>query len=164
MYPPGFAPYQRVSVETYITSAAEDAAQGKKWARKSHWADPNHWGECQYESTQRRWVAKALSLLGLGPVSQQEEAVVSQVLSVALLWLNMVREQILQTCSLRIWGEQVIHVYGKMPFNQKTRQRRLLILGTQAGLWGEVFYWERGRLHTDERFQWGGMRDPPRLE
>ena len=97
-------------------------------------------------------------------MSQQEEAVVSQVLSVALMWLNIAREQILQTCSLRIRGKQVIHVYGKIPFNQKTRQRRLLILGTQAGLWGEVFYWEKGRLHTDERFRWGRTRDPPKLE
>lgn len=161
VYPEGFAPYQRCTAAHAIDCAATDAANGRRWVRQSYYGQ-NERGFCHYESTQRRWLEKTLLMLGLNPSRSVSEGEICLLLGISVMALRQARIRLESTRNYRKIGELILRSYGRIPFNARAKQRRLLALGHQAGLWGEPWYWEHGRLHRIERFQPSGNRDPPK--
>ncbi len=153
LYPPGYAPYQRVPVlalspegsvvldeenksprglrsfERGLFQAALDARERVAWARDSRGGAPECWW-----STQRRRLEVALLLTGISKsLSDRIRERIASVLGVALL---LVREQARrEPHGYHEKGTAVSKVLSRMAGGRQ-RSLRLLFAGSLVGLWG----------------------------
>ena len=160
--------------EGTIFDAAQDAARGRKWAEISEQYDQAgqlqrlDWNpsSCPAElspasrSTQKRWLLWGLHLLGLLTAqSARLRGLIAEALAINQLHL---REQVeVAKGSWRAKGQAVCAVLSLIPLRADLHER-MMACGTEAGLWGPVYFWQRRgqqlRLHP---FRPGGTRDPP---
>ena len=160
--------------EGTIFEAAQDAARGRKWAEISEQYDragqPQRldWdpSACPRElspasrSTQKRWLLWGLHLLGLmatQPARLRE--LIAEALAINLLHL---REQVeVAKGDWQAKGQAVCAVLSSIPLRSDLHER-MMVCGTEAELWGPVYFWDWRRRQLLRRpFRKGGTRDPP---
>ena len=152
IYPPGYAPYQRVPVlslaadggvildekdktrsglsafEDSVFQAALDARERKGWARSSAGAAARCW------STQRRHLERSLSLTGIAKeIDKRTREQISTVLSVPLLVIREQSQKELAGYQKR--GAAVSKVLAAV-HRGRSCALRLLLAGHLAGGWG----------------------------
>jgi hypothetical protein len=178
VYPPGYAPYQRVPVlalspdgaailgedqkaakgpavfEGSIFGAALDARRRRAWARSSEGGAPERWW-----STQGRHLDLALRLTGISrSVSERTRELVAAVLGVALLFLREGAREELHGYHER--GTAVSKILSKVRGGRQ-RALRLLVAGHLVGCWGRPRSSDRrGRTLEDLPFPVSGTPAP----
>ena len=153
IYPPGYAPYQRVPVLTLsadgapilgnddkarshleafdgsVFQAALDARRHQAWARNSDDGVPERWW-----STQRRHLDLAVDLTGISKaIDESTRQKISTVLGVPLLLLREESQKPL--CGYHDRGSAVSKVLATVHHGSQ-RAFRLLLAGHLAGRWG----------------------------
>jgi len=146
LYPPGFAPYLRGSLEAEpsVFSAASDAAEGKAWPRPPFTLGAQSW------RTQTRKIVFAGTLLGLGDVGPWCSDVVAQALEVPLHVHGKAAKEF-ATGGYRCRGQAVMRVIAEVSAAAQRRSRSsttpLYNAGFVTGVWGRA--WHVGRAGDD---------------
>ncbi len=157
LYPPGYAPYQRRPVAEVGTdghplldpagtlephqhslfAAALDASSGVPWDRSSAGSSDRWW------STQRRHIARAMTLCGVAP--QQSAVVRERVAAVLGVPGLLLTEQSDGTrahgAGYVVQGQAVVAVLTQLA-RHRPRDRALLEAGYVSGVWGAPFWWD----------------------
>ena len=138
VYPPGFTPYLRRSLDPKaagaLFGAVADAASGAKaWRRRRGGRQGSCW------STQGRHIARAAILVGLAGVLDGDR--VCQDLGVPLHVHRAARSSFRAVPGYRARGSAVVAVLERI---EPPALGRLLRAGSQVGLWGQAW-----RVTTD---------------
>ena len=155
VYPPGHVPHGRVpwvelapgggAVErgeesppaATLFTAAEDAAQGERWPRDSAPSPPD-----AVRSTQRRRVARAALVLGLGHGSAKGAETVAAVTGLPAGWLVQTAQRLACAPDVPAQGRAVsTALAGIAELAGRSLMDRLAVLGCVAGLWGAPLRW-----------------------
>jgi hypothetical protein len=162
LYPPGYAPYQRLPVvqlapdgsakrdqqgkaltgasafEGTVFQAALDAKQGHAWARNSERGVPDLWW-----NTQRRHLALALRLTGVS--DGVDDALREQLRAALGVDPFVIRGEARRELSgYQARGCAVWRVLRKVP-RGRGRASRLLLCGHLVAQWGEPWSWNPAR-------------------
>jgi hypothetical protein len=177
LYPPGYAPYQRVPVarlapdgtwirdesgnaprglkafEKTVFHAALDAREHRPWARKSHDQNPERWW-----STQGRHLEVALWLTGLATsLADGVRRQISEILGVTEFLLKEARKE---SSGYRAKGQGVCQILRKVR-GGRACGLRLLLCGYVVGKWGRPWSWNtRHRCYEKLEFDLGRATAP----
>jgi hypothetical protein len=160
VYPSGHVPYGRVSVvpvagPATVFEAAQDAAQGKPWARQFPGGTSKWWG------TQGRHIGVAVAICGVAPaLDPAAQLAQAAALHVEMLLLVEHSRAIAAAAGYRSRGQAVQAVLDRV-LSGPCVLEHVLAAGHLAGLWGLPLLWDlRTRRLRSLSFRGDGTHPP----